>query len=835
VPAGLSGVVAVAGGETHSLALKNDGTVVAWGLHHGQGTVPADLRGVVAVAAGGSHNLALQQFREVSYDDGAADDQWSIGQAYKTGVMFSRSDLPYCRNLLSSVRLWTSPGSSGQLRMFFLDSTFAEIRPPIFTPVVQGGWNDIDVSAQGIEVENDVLIAVQWVQPDGSSPDIHLGYDLTNAQNFAHSYEYNLAKWGGSGWRAPSDPSGYLEYNGNWMIRAVFEKAGPCLLTLARAGAGSGTISSNPSGINCGAACSHDFARGTLVTLTAVPAAASRFNGWDACPGFGTCQLTIDEARTITATFSPALVTYTITASVLGGSGSITPLGPTTVVAGGSQAYVIAPAAGYRINYVAVNGASVGAVASYTVANVSKDTTIRADFVPVTYAITVTQTPNGTVTPSTYGGYRAGTSQTFSVRPNTGYHVTDVVVDGASVGAVGSYTVANIQANHAVTATFAANPSYTITASGGTNGAITPAGTTTLLGGQSQKYTIVPSAGFRVGAVLVDGVARGAITSFTFSTVSASHTIEASFVRDEWVITASVAGGSGTITPLGDTTVPGGGSQTYAIAPAAGYKINYVAVNGASVGKVTSYTFSNVRQGYTIRADFVPITYTITVTQTPNGYVTPYTYGGFTAGTSQTYAIKPNTGYVVTDVLVDGASVGAVTSYTFTGIAADHAIAATFAAAPRTLSVDQSNTVTDHLGMTGGLWGQTFVPNAGNLAQVDLLVIATDIPAEGLSSRVGLFQDITQPPIAMADATLAGPIAGTRDVTVSYRFDPPVALVGGTLYTLGWYGPPTGPAGATMSWEFTYQAPYAPGQAVNSSNVALNPTADFVFTTYSAR
>ena len=61
VPSGLSGVVAISAGESHNLALKNDGTVVAWGNNdQGQSTVPSGLSGVVAISAGSYHSLALK-------------------------------------------------------------------------------------------------------------------------------------------------------------------------------------------------------------------------------------------------------------------------------------------------------------------------------------------------------------------------------------------------------------------------------------------------------------------------------------------------------------------------------------------------------------------------------------------------------------------------------------------------------------------------------------------------------------------------------------------------------------------------------------------------------
>jgi hypothetical protein len=76
-------------------------------------------------------------------------------------------------------------------------------------------------------------------------------------------------------------------------------------LTVSRAGSGSGTVTSNPSGINCGSTCSASFVSGTVVTLTATAAAGSTFAGFSgACTGTGTCVLSISEARSTTATFT---------------------------------------------------------------------------------------------------------------------------------------------------------------------------------------------------------------------------------------------------------------------------------------------------------------------------------------------------------------------------------------------------------------------------------------------------------------------------------------------------------------------------------------------------
>ena len=78
-------------------------------------------------------------------------------------------------------------------------------------------------------------------------------------------------------------------------------------LTVATSGTGTGSVTSSPTGISCGADCTEAVpARATVVTLTAAPSWIDTFAGWSgACTGQNvTCQVTMDAARSVTAAFT---------------------------------------------------------------------------------------------------------------------------------------------------------------------------------------------------------------------------------------------------------------------------------------------------------------------------------------------------------------------------------------------------------------------------------------------------------------------------------------------------------------------------------------------------
>jgi hypothetical protein len=409
------------------------------------------------------------------------------------------------------------------------------------------------------------------------------------------------------------------------------------------------------------------------------------------------------------AVAEPANV-YTITATA-NVNGSISPAGTISVVAGGSQTLTITPDPGYQVRSVIVDGANKGAVMSYTFSSVQANHTIAAYFKAVTYTITATAEADGAISSPGVNTVNPGSSMTFTIKPSAGYHVVDVLVDGVSQGAVTSYTFTNVTASHTITATFTQNEWFIIDASAGANGSISPSGRGSVLGGTNWKFTITPAAGYRVADVTIDGVSKGALTSYTFYSVQAVHTISASFTLDVYTITASVTNWDYSVPVNGNITVNGsalpsatvnaGASITCAITPNAGHKVYSVLVDGAQKSGITSYTFTNVQANHTIAAYVRPITYTVTASAGAGGSINPPGVTTVNTGGSQTYTIKQNAGYSIADVTVGPAkgtmsSVGAVSSYPISNITTNMTIAATFAPNP-------SYTITASAGANGSI------------------------------------------------------------------------------------------------------------------------------------
>jgi hypothetical protein len=91
-------------------------------------------------------------------------------------------------------------------------------------------------------------------------------------------------------------------------------------LSASVTGAGEGTVTSSPAGINCPEACKAELNEGATVLLTATPKAGSAFNGWTgACSGTGTCSVTLNAAASVAADFVPAPSASAVSARIQAG------------------------------------------------------------------------------------------------------------------------------------------------------------------------------------------------------------------------------------------------------------------------------------------------------------------------------------------------------------------------------------------------------------------------------------------------------------------------------------------------------------------------------------
>jgi hypothetical protein len=335
--------------------------------------------------------------------------------------------------------------------------------------------------------------------------------------------------------------------------------------------------------------------------------------------GAGSCVVQADgagsanfNAASNTQTVTITLAQYTITATA-GAGGSIAPAGVTTVNYDASQAYTITPSAGYHVLDVLVDGVSVGAVLNYTFSNVNATHTIDATFAINTYTITATAGANGAISPSGAVLVNHGDNQTFTITPNAGYHVDTLTVDSIPVPAATSYTFTNVTATHTIDVTFAIN-TYTITATAGANGAISPSGAVLVNHGDNQTFTITPNAGYHVDTLTVEAGPVPPATSYTFTNVTAPHTIDVTFaVNTTPIITFDAAptptylGGDFTVNAT--TTNMDSSALTYSVvsgpcAPVSGATFSSTGagtcVVQASGAATTNYNAATATQNVTI-------------------------------------------------------------------------------------------------------------------------------------------------------------------------------------------------------------------------------------------
>ena len=406
-----------------------------------------------------------------------------------------------------------------------------------------------------------------------------------------------------------------------------------------------------------------------------------------------------------------------VTASA-GEGGAITPAGQTLVKKGTSKTFDIAPAQGYEIANVTVDGTDLGPISYYTFQRVGVDHTISATFQKAqqsgdTVTLTTTASDGGTVAPAGQTTYVSGQAVDVTFTPDQGYQLASVKVNGRTASVTGNVLTLTMDQSYAVSAVFEKIPDVptvmfendfeSVTGDsfpfhGWTLKGVNPNGYTWKQytyynwkslgndtkhayisddwnGGPQDEWLISPSvnlSGTRDGVLYFD-YAYGiyGIKNKTFTA-----TVEAS------------TDGGQTWTPIWNFQDSYTGQETsgYALAGSAEVKVPaQYAVDGVQFAfryvntthDTAPLAVDNVKL-MAVEDGPVAQKYTITAAAGEGGSITPAGEVSVKEGASQTFTITASEGYAIADVLVDGQSVGAVDSYTFENVTANHTIAAVF-------------------------------------------------------------------------------------------------------------------------------------------------------------
>src|SRR5450830_1277675 len=327
--------------------------------------------------------------------------------------------------------------------------------------------------------------------------------------------------------------------------------------------------------------------------------------------GGGTANAGVDTStpQTFTITVNPhndpPVDTYTVTYTA-GVNGTISGTSPQTVNQGASGTVVTAvPNRGYHF----VSWSDGVATAARTDTNVTANINATASFAVDTFAITASAVANGSIDPSGTMSVNSGSNLTFTITPNTGYHVLDVLVDSVSVGAVTSYTFMNLTENHTIAATFAINPitisTYTVTYTAGVNGTISGTSPQTVNHGASgTSVTAVPNTGYHF-VQWSDGNGNAARTDTNVTVnvnVSASFAININIHR--YALTANVSGSGSVAKSPDQSSYTHGISVQLTATPATGW--HFVGWSGDLSGTTNPATIT-MDVSKTVTATYAPL------------------------------------------------------------------------------------------------------------------------------------------------------------------------------------------------------------------------------------
>ncbi len=508
-------------------------------------------------------------------------------------------------------------------------------------------------------------------------------------------------------------------------VYVAFEPVPVYEITVTSTGNGAVTAAVNnaPAELNAGKL---QVSRHDSVVLTAAPDAYSYLVGWtlDGAEQGNSLTLTLSDvtgAHTVAAAFA-ASQRVAFQAQVVNGNGTLTAEAgygedlQTIDASKGLQletgkkvVLTAGPAENCMVKEWKIDGEVQENLSNtLTIENLQKNTAVTVEFETLALFTIPESTENYTVegvekTPADYGGdkqIRKGGSVTFTVEPKTGYFLTELAVNGLAASGT-------TEKDEPLTITGNGDGSFTITVKNVAQD-ITLAAKALQFKVEKDPLNEIPEelkeiyetpdalqAALRLAVTKQDGKVPAA--NMALYDIALQYTTDGGITWETATPEHFPAGGItvkllyselGTTDSSYDFTVihmfttsmnghePG---ETESITPtkeADGIRFTVTSLSPFAIGWSKKTDGTEGGGGGSPAAS-----YTVTATSGPGGVITPSGVQTVAAGDQVRFTITPEQGYVVSDVLVDGKSVGAVRFYVFQDVQADHTISVTFGAA----------------------------------------------------------------------------------------------------------------------------------------------------------
>ena len=399
---------------------------------------------------------------------------------------------------------------------------------------------------------------------------------------------------------------------------------------------------------------------GTEFEVTATPeqhyVAKATINGEEVEINDNKFTFTVEKDTTVEVVFEQ--VEFTVTATANEG-GTIDPAGVTSYKELSEATYTITPDEHYFVDSITLNGEAIEAVDGKVTFVVDEDKTLDVVFKLADYTVTATASEGGTIDPVGETSYAALSEATYTITPDEHYLIDTLTLDGEAIEAVDGKVTFVVDADKTLDVTFKL-ADYTVTATAGEGGTISPEGETVYTALTKVAYTITPDEFYEIDTVTLNGEPvenPGNMVSFI---VDGNKTIEATFKLINYTVTAST-GRNGSISPAGEITTTAKDEIEFTLTPDAGYIVDVVLVNGKPIEVVDNKFTVTVTSDTTVNAFFaedpdVVQKVLVTFLKEGEGDAAVSVEGEVDAGTevTLTYSDTATNGYVIDYIKVNG-------------------------------------------------------------------------------------------------------------------------------------------------------------------------------------